>query len=857
MRVGTKIGLGFSILTGLLVINSLVGILQLKSSVHGFTIDQAQRIEYIKTAEKLTLHLLLAQRCEQDCISLMDTTLADSTINHIEKSHHLADRLVTTSSDSTIISLISELKHSLDSYAATFDSLLQVLNHQKDSDNINLVNTRRSRLRHNADQALDLAIRIVKTCEDATLDNNEKLAGSANKAVLVLAVLGILAVIGSIIISIAIIKNIRHPLQIIVEGAMNIASGDLSTPVELHRNDEIGQLGEAFRTMQQTLQHRVDIADRIAHGQIDVDIKINSDKDRLGMVMTTLRDRLKVIVDAVRIMGTEQAEGDSDAMVDTDQFEGVFREMAVETNNAVRIHVENIRTILSLLSEYSRGDLRKELPSLPGKQAGANHAMHELRNNLIQIVAAVKSLAARAIDGQLSSRADTEQFQGVFREMVDGINRTLDEISKPILEAAYVLGAMAEGDLSQRVSGDYKGDHALIKDAVNQTASSIQRLSTDTNMLVQTALAGDLSNRADEHTHEGDFRMIVEGINQSLDAFLQPISAVIQVLSIVAQGDLTPSVQGEYKGDLAILQSSLNQTLQSLNELLARVAYIAEQVNAGSGHLTDMSQNLSEGAVQQAASLEQIASTMQQIGLQARQSMENAMKTDQFADAARSSAVKGNHQMERVEQAMTEIRSSSSDISKVIKVIDEIASQINLLALNAAVEAARAGEAGEGFAVVADEVYDLAQRSADAVRETTELIENSIERVEEGTIIVTDTAKSFEEIVRRATDVSTLITQIAIASKEQSRGIEQISSALLNVERITQSNAANSQETASAAEQLENMASRLHEMLEKFQLTISSEQVSQEIDIPELEAIAGFDKPVSGDQEQTKDDQAF
>ncbi len=901
-----KIGLGFGLLTGLLIITTLVGVFQLQSTTHGFKVDLVGQVQFAKLAKDLANDLLQAQRRERDFITTLDSAYVNLAKEHLQQAREAARKLDATSSDSTARKLVQTIATELATYETSLDSLkyyiirrglsedeglrgefrtaahqmeaaartsvmvtyLMMRRHEKDyiirgrekyvdltlqriDDLRGRVNARRlnnykdgflnlvavdqqisqhrEQLQASADHALELAATVVQLQETATSGQISSMARSSTQAIIVLIVLGILAILGAVVTTLLTIRHILTPLRKLVDGANAIANGDLSQPVDIHRTDEFGRVGEAFQHMQQKLSNRAEVAEKIAHGQIDVDVDVDSSEDRLGMAMIMMRDRLIEVVNAVRTMGREQAKGDISAYVDHERFEGVFRDMTEEANDAVRVHVDNISMILELLSEYARGELSRDLKPLPGRQAVANEAMSNLRNNLIRVVAAMKTLAARAIDGKLSSRADANQFDGVFREMIEGVNKTLDEVAKPILESASVLGSIAEGDLNQRVKGDYKGDHALIKEALNQTADSIQALSEDTRALVQAALAGELSRRGEEEHHKGEYRLIVEGINQALDAFLRPVTEVIRVLSVMARGDLTSAVKGEYKGELEVLQYSVNQTLASLNDLLGRVALIADQVNEGVTHLTDMSQHLSEGSVQQAAALQEISSTMLQIGNQARQNMEHAIETDHLSEAARSSAVKGNHQMRRMQEAMLEIRGSSDDIFKIIKVIDGIASQINLLALNAAVEAARAGEAGEGFAVVADEVYDLAQRSAEAVRDTSDLIERSIENVEVGTNIVQDTAASFEDILTRSTDVSDLVAQIAEASKEQSRGIEQISHALTNVERVTQSNAANSEETASAAEELETMANRLSSMLEQFKLLINRDVRAEDL----------------------------
>jgi methyl-accepting chemotaxis protein len=243
-----------------------------------------------------------------------------------------------------------------------------------------------------------------------------------------------------------------------------------------------------------------------------------------------------------------------------------------------------------------------------------------------------------------------------------------------------------------------------------------------------------------------------------------------------------------------------------------------EQVATGARQVSDSSQSLSQGATESASSLEQISSSMQEITSQTRQNAENAGHANQMAIQTRTSAEAGSKEMAQMVNAMNEINESAGNISKIIKSIDDIAFQTNLLALNAAVEAARAGKHGKGFTVVAEEVRNLAQKSAEAAKETAEMIESSIKKTEVGTRIALETSKALEEIVVNITKMSDVVGEIASASKEQEQGISQINQGLSQVDQVTQQVTANAEESASASEELSSQASQLRGMLDKFQL---------------------------------------
>ncbi|ELY3100332.1 Tar ligand binding domain-containing protein [Serratia marcescens] len=299
---------------------------------------------------------------------------------------------------------------------------------------------------------------------------------------------------------------------------------------------------------------------------------------------------------------------------------------------------------------------------------------------------------------------------------------------------------------------------------------------------------------------------------------VQPLNQIRSHFERIAAGDLATPIQVYGRNEISMLFASLQRTQQSLIGTVGAVRDGAESILIGLQEIAEGNNDLSSRTEQQAASLEQTAASMEQLTATVKQNADNARQASQLARDASATAAKGGELAGDVVTTMHDIANSSQKIGAITSVIDGIAFQTNILALNAAVEAARAGEQGRGFAVVAGEVRNLASRSAQAAKEIKGLIDESVSRVKHGSVLVENSGATMQDIVRSVTRVTDIMGEIASASDEQSRGIEQVTQAVTQMDQVTQQNAALVEESASAATALEEQAITLADAVAVFRL---------------------------------------
>jgi methyl-accepting chemotaxis protein len=478
-----------------------------------------------------------------------------------------------------------------------------------------------------------------------------------------------------------------------------------------------------------------------------------------------------------------------------------------------------------------------------------------IKNIIKSIIGQTNNLVEATLAGKLATRAKPEETNHEFRDIVVGINKTLDAVIGPLNVAAEYVDRIAKGNIPPKITDNYNGDFNEIKNNLNMCIDAINLLISDTRILAKAAVEGKLSTRSDTSKHAGDFKAIVDGINHTLDAVISPLNVAAEYIDRISKGDIPNTITENYNGDfnnikinLNILIDSTNDIIQkatmiangdltinlkkrserdgliealaqmigSLSEIVGEIRSAADYVSSGSSQMSESANMIASGANQQAASTEEATSSFEQMLSNIQQNVENAKLTESTARIAAQEIKVSNEIVFKTAEAMR-------TIAEKISIISDIAEKTDLLAINAAIEAARAGEHGEGFAVVATEVRKLAEQSQKAAIEINTVSKNSVTIAEES-------GKQLAKIVPNIEKTAELVRNILNASEEQEIGIRQVNGAMVQLSQVTQQNTANAEELSSGSEELASQAEQLREVIDFFNIASIQKRIVKTVD---------------------------
>ncbi|HFK2920224.1 TPA: methyl-accepting chemotaxis protein [Stenotrophomonas maltophilia] len=466
----------------------------------------------------------------------------------------------------------------------------------------------------------------------------------------------------------------------------------------------------------------------------------------------------------------------------------------------------------------ARGKLDSHIGPQPHDEPGRLlEAMSGMQQQLHAVINGQREMARRHEGGELSYRIDAHAFPGEYGLMVQETNALVGSHVQTLHDVLEVVQQYAVGDLSRDIAR-YPGEKAAMTTTVDTVKANLGRINAEIKLLASAAAAGDFSRRGDAQRFDHDFRLMLDNLNAMMAVSDDNLGKLSQLLSAIAEGDLTARMHGDYQGVFARMRDDANTTVAQLTQIVGQIQASASSITLAAGEIASGNSDLSRRTEQQAANLEETAASMEELTSTVRQNAEHARQANQLAIGAHGVASQGGEVVGQVVTTMSAIEASSKKIAEIISVIDGIAFQTNILALNAAVEAARAGEQGRGFAVVASEVRTLAQRSAAAAKEIKGLIDDSVGKVAEGSSLVHQAGSTMGEIVASVQRVTDIMAEISAASQEQSAGIEQVNQTVVQMDETTQQNAALVEEATAAARAMEDQAAQLADAVAIFRL---------------------------------------
>ena len=787
LKIGVRLGIGFAVVLLMLAAISIVSITRINELNDGIDELAEGRLPKIVMADELAFNVQLIGRGVRNMILTTDKSLEKQNLETIAK---LRSRngdvlkqmapLVNTEKGKALLEKAVEARAK---YNPVTDRLLALADtsspqfNQEKATQLVFGEYKEVADAYNASLA-DFAAFQVESAKKAGTHAVE-LAQSSRSLVIGLAAA---ALVLAVLIALWLTRSITRPVNQVVDAAKKMAVGDFNFTLKSDAKDEVGQVVQAVEAIQHAVQAMASDAERLSKAAV---------------------------------------EGRLATRADASKHQGDFRKIVEGVNETLDSVIGPLNVAANYVDRISKGDIPAKITDT------YNGDFNTIKNNLNTCIDAVNKLVAdasvlakAAIEGRLATRADASKHQGDFRKIVEGVNETLDSVIGPLNVAANYVDRISKGDIPAKITDSYNGDFNTIKNNLNTCIDAVNLLIKDANMLALAGVEGRLNTRADASLHRGDFKKIVEGVNNTLDGVIRPLKVAADYVERISRGEIPDRIRDEYKGDFNELKNNLNMLIESMESvtgfaqeiaagnldievkqrssqdklmksievmvsnlkiMIRNIIEITATLTTASSELASIAEEMlkntmgmGEKSSSVATSAEEMSVNMASVSSASEQSTTNlssvAFSTQEMTNtigeisqnAEKASIVTQNavYSVKTTSDSVKELGTAAKDINKVIDMIVEVAEQTKLLALNATIEAARAGDAGKGFAVVANEVKELAKQTNAA----TDDIRQKIEAIQ---LTTSQTISQIGEISSVITNVNEIVTNIATSVEEQ------------------------------------------------------------------------------------------
>ncbi|MGC9387225.1 MAG: methyl-accepting chemotaxis protein [Hydrogenovibrio sp.] len=599
-----------------------------------------------------------------------------------------------------------------------------------------------------------------------------------------------------------------------LENAMRALQDSIENPTRVDQLNQVFAIIQTYsddvNALNQTINTRNDIYNNqlaVIGPQItvwtnEIQASIRAEQDQIGPMVQSLNENIVAALIVVSIVVTLLAV-----------LIAIFIPRLIA--NGLSSIQQNLSKVRDTGDFAIRADEKRD-DEIGDMGRSVNHLLSDMQGAISEANKVVNAMAR----GQFGQRVEMN-LNGDLNTLKEGINNSADSIDETMRELVKVMESMNNGDFNISMNLEVEGDFKRMVNNVTATMNALNATIGDITNVMDAMQQGQFEHRVKAEAR-GDLLRLKNGINLSMEALESAIQDVTRVVVLQSEGDLTHTITADYHGELKTLKEAVNCTAIRLTEVVSQAVNATNVVSTASAEVSQGSMDLSQRVQEQAAALEETSSTMEEMNSAVQNNTEHAKQATEVAHEVQRKSTEGSTVMQQTIDAMNAIQESSHKISEIVTLIDGIAFQTNLLALNAAVEAARAGEHGRGFAVVAGEVRALAQKSADAAKDITGLINESVSRIDQGTKLASESGEVLSTINQSVDEVAKMIEQIAQASVQQMEGIEQVHRAISQIDEVTQQNAALVEETSAAAESMSEQADTLAKDMSFFKVENSA-----------------------------------